>query len=148
MKRLLGAALFLGWAVAAQAAISWTVTKASDCTAAATPSGCCVIASPGANPACVARNTAGTLTTVRADLRSDGGTYTSGGDTLTSAALGVLGLTTIQYGNCWVSNGGEVITTSDVTGKLVKFRIWTTAGTEATGAIATSVYMVCDFYGR
>jgi hypothetical protein len=87
---------------------------------------------------------------MRADLASDGGAYTNpGGDTITSAALGALGLAYITYANCWISNGGEVITTSDVTGKLLKFRIWTTSGTEQTAAaIATSVYLTCDFYGH
>jgi len=148
MKRILGTLLLL-IAAQAQAAIVWTVTKPSDCTAAGAPSGCCIVAAPAANPACLLRNTAGTITSMRADLRSDGGTYTLGGDTLSSTALGLLGLTTIQYANCWISNGGEVITTVDVTGKLVKFRIWSTAGTEQTAAaIATSVYLICDFYGR
>lgn len=149
MRKLLVAAL-LCWAVAAQAAtVVWTVTKPSMCTAPATPTGCCVLAAPGANPACLLKQVGGSLMSVRADLASDGGTYSTGGNTLSTAALGALGLAYITYGNCWISNGGEVLVTTDVTGKLVNIRIWATSATEATAAaIATSVYLTCDFYGH
>jgi hypothetical protein len=147
MKRILIAASVL-LAATVQAAVVWTPVKPTDCTAAATPTACCVVAQPGANPACMIRNTAGTLTLVHADIKSDGGTYTAGGDTLTTAGFGLLGLGSVIYTECVGSTGQVVIPSVDATGKLVKFKLYTTAGTEATGAIAATVFLTCDFYGR
>jgi len=125
-------------------AIVWTVTKSTDCTGAGTPSGCCVVASPGSNPSCYARQSGGTQFVVRADVHSDGGTYTAGGDPVSP---GSLGLTTINYANCTVSNGYDVVPLPQVNGKIL-MKLWSAGGTEATGAIASTVWLQCDFYGR
>src|SRR5215467_11972531 len=99
MKHLLGAALLL-WAATAQAAVTWTVTRPQDCTAPRTPSGCCVIAAPGANPACLLKESGGAGFRRHFDLVSDGGTYTTGanGDVLNATALGYIGLAYVTYG--------------------------------------------------
>jgi len=147
MRRILVAAL-LAVAVSAHATVSWTPTKSSACTALNAPTACCILAAPGQNPSCIMRTTGGPGFAVHADLLSDGGTYTSGGDALTSAAFGALGLAYINWANCTVSNGMDIVVLPDVTGKAPKFKLFASSGTEASGAIANTVWITCDFFGR
>ena len=143
MKTLLAALLLVPQV--ALAAISWTVTKPSDCTAAGAPSGCCTVANPGANPACYIRGAGSGPFSVRADVRSDGGTYTAGGDPVTAQSLG---LASIEFADCTMSNGMDVVPLPQVGGKTILLKLFSASGTEATGAVATTVWAQCNFFGR
>lgn len=137
--------LFLALPSVAQAAIAWTAIKPTDCTGAGAPTGCCVVAAPGANASCLNRNSAGQLFVVRADLKSDGGTYTVGGDTVTGAALG---LTSLLWADCTGSTGQIVVPLPQANGSL-KIKLFSAVGTENTAAaVAATIWLQCDIYGR
>ena len=136
-------AAFLGWAALAQAAVVWTAVKPSDCTGLGAPTGCCMVAS-GANPACYARDTAGSLFVVHTDLKSDGGTYTAGGDIIPAAKVG---LASVVYAWCGNNLNWNAVTWPQKDGSL-KLQLANAAGTELSGAIAAGSWLTCDFYGR
>lgn len=144
MTRLLGAVLLAMLAAQAQAAVVWSVTRPSDCTGLGAPTGCCVVANPGANAACAARNTAGTLTVIHTDLKSDGGTYTAGGDIITAKTIG---LGSIVYAECGNNLNWNAVAWPQANGNL-KLQLANAAGTELTGAVAAGSWLTCDFYGR
>jgi len=147
MRRILVVAL-LAVAVSAQAAVVWKVTKPSDCTAAATPTICCVSAAPAVNPACLNRQSGGSLFIVRFDVAGDGGTYTGGGDALNAANFGLLGLNTVQWVVCNGASGLQPVALADATGKTVRVKLYAAgAGTEYSGTVATTTQFVCTAYG-
>jgi hypothetical protein len=95
------------------------------------------------------KETGGAGFTRHFDLRSDGGAYTLGGDTLTAAQLALTGLAYVTWGFCLPSNGMDATITTDVTGKVINIFLYTTANTQMTAiAIPTSVYLSCTFYGH
>lgn len=147
MKRLVGAVVLLV-AAQAQAAVVYTVTKPTECTGLNAPSNCCIAATPAANPACLNRQTAGGLFVVRADFRADTGTYTAGGDTVSAAQMGALGIDTVLWADCSDNQGLRVVPTTDAAGGVLKFKLFSAATTQMTGAMPAGTVLTCNVYGR